>query len=220
MIELSRGFAVCGAAQCTSFLLVLYLMSCTPRKINEKSAATFVEGFSALPPAVAGTLLGAGLCSQAMALARRRARNLRMSLPEDWSNNSVKASDSLSGMIATFQFEDEMDKTELWSAFTSLDASDKYDAVLTGLCAKILDDTPAEVAASQAPSNSVDGGEQQQSQAPVLIEPSRKRAARLIANLVALLEEMNNRRVPASPRSLLALLDVSILSPSGSLAKD
>lgn len=71
-------------------------------------------------------------------------------------------------------------QSQLASAFSNLDESDQYDAVLTGLCAKILDDTSLSgdqvVAALQDP--------------------------------IQLLEEMNTRRVSAGSRSLMALVDV------------
>ena len=74
-------------------------------------------------------------------------------------------------------------KSQLAAAFTALDESDQYDAVLTGLCAKILDAT----------AETTEGG------AVNLDDPA------------ALLTEMNDRKIPASPRSLMALIDVSRL---------
>jgi hypothetical protein len=71
-------------------------------------------------------------------------------------------------------------QSQLVSAFTALDESDQYDAVLTGLCAKILDN----------PSTSGD-------QVTVALQDP-----------IQLLQEMNSRRVPASGRSLMALIDV------------
>jgi hypothetical protein len=73
-------------------------------------------------------------------------------------------------------------QSQLVSAFTALDESDQYDAVLTGLCAKILDN----------PSNSGD-------QVTVALQDP-----------IQLLQEMNSRRIPASGRSLMALIDVRI----------
>ena len=72
-------------------------------------------------------------------------------------------------------------QSQLASAFSNLDESDQYDAVLTGLCAKILDE----------PSLSGDD---------VIIA---------LKDSINLLEEMNSRRVSASSRSLMALVDVS-----------
>lgn len=74
-------------------------------------------------------------------------------------------------------------QTQLASAFSALDETDQYDAVLTGLCAKILDQTT--VPEGEAP--------------PSLDDP------------IQLVEEMNARRVRASPRSLMSFIDVSKL---------
>lgn len=74
-------------------------------------------------------------------------------------------------------------QSQLASAFSNLDESDQYDAVLTGLCAKILDQ----------PSLSGDD---------VIVA---------LEDPISLLEEMNARRVSAGSRSLMALVDVSIV---------
>ena len=74
-------------------------------------------------------------------------------------------------------------QSQLASAFSNLDESDQYDAVLTGLCAKILDN----------PSLSGDD---------VIVA---------LEDPISLLEEMNSRRVSAGSRSLMALVDVSLL---------
>jgi len=98
-------------------------------------------------------------------------------------------------LYATSNSPDQDDKTEglvpsgfslqsqLASAFTNLDETDQYDAVLTGLCAKILD------------------------------QPSLSGDAVIMAmdDPMNLLEEMNKRRVSASSRSLMALIDVSLV---------
>lgn len=77
-------------------------------------------------------------------------------------------------------FAGQDNKSRLASAFAALDETDQYDAVLTGLCAKILDDS-ADTDAKAA-----------------LQDP------------VKLLQEMNTRRVKASGRSLMALIDVRV----------
>jgi hypothetical protein len=73
-------------------------------------------------------------------------------------------------------------KSQLASAFSALDESDQYDAVLTGLCAKVLDnpsvDSDQVVVALQDP--------------------------------IQLMEEMNSRRIKAGSRSLMALIDVRL----------
>ena len=73
-------------------------------------------------------------------------------------------------------------KSQLFSAFANLDLSDQYDAVLTGLCAKILDNK-------------------------ALSEDDCKVAIR---DPIQLMEEMNGKNIPASPRSLMALIDATI----------
>eukprot|EP00535_Pseudo-nitzschia_heimii_P002892 CAMPEP_0197186504 /NCGR_PEP_ID=MMETSP1423-20130617/14081_1 /TAXON_ID=476441 /ORGANISM="Pseudo-nitzschia heimii, Strain UNC1101" /LENGTH=450 /DNA_ID=CAMNT_0042637849 /DNA_START=213 /DNA_END=1565 /DNA_ORIENTATION=- len=72
-------------------------------------------------------------------------------------------------------------QSQLASAFSNLDESDQYDAVLTGLCAKILDE----------PSMSGDD---------VIVA---------LEDPISLLEEMNARRVSAGNRSLMALVDAA-----------
>ena len=71
-------------------------------------------------------------------------------------------------------------KSQLQNAFSALDEGDQYDAVLTGLCAKILDqpkdDSDQIIVALQDP--------------------------------LQLLDEMNSRRIKAGSRSLMALIDV------------
>ena len=73
------------------------------------------------------------------------------------------------------------ERSSLASAFSNLKESDQYDAVLTGLCAKILDDTSEEKVISS------------------LQDP------------VSLIQEMNQRNVEASGRSLMAFIDVRVL---------
>jgi hypothetical protein len=75
-------------------------------------------------------------------------------------------------------------KSQLASAFSALDESDQYDAVLTGLCAKILDQP------------SLQGDE----------------VSEALKDPIQLLQEMNARRVKASGRSLMALIDVRFIS--------
>jgi len=75
-------------------------------------------------------------------------------------------------------------QSQLASAFSNLDETDQYDAVLTGLCAKILDQ----------PSLSGDD---------VIVA---------LEDPISLLEEMNARRVSAGSRSLMALVDAAAVS--------
>jgi hypothetical protein len=79
-------------------------------------------------------------------------------------------------------------KSQLFSAFAALDLSDQYDAVLTGLCAKILDnDDPSK------------GGTSSSSQSATVLQ---------VDGPMQLLQEMNQKRIVASPRSIMALIDV------------
>jgi hypothetical protein len=77
-------------------------------------------------------------------------------------------------------------KSKLASAFSNLAENDQYDAVLTGLCAKILDDT------------------------------QNQKAMSALQDPISLLQEMNNCKVQASGRSLMALIDVSQIMMIGS----
>lgn len=72
-------------------------------------------------------------------------------------------------------------QSQLANAFSNLDESDQYDAVLTGLCAKILDQPSL-------------GGDD------VIVA---------LEDPISLLEEMNARRVSAGSRSLMALVDAA-----------
>lgn len=80
------------------------------------------------------------------------------------------------------------------SAFEALDENDQYDAVLTGLCSKIIDgkiSTDPEQVAKEATLT------QTQLAMERMKDPLR------------LVHEMNQRRIKASTRSLMALIDVS-----------
>ena len=94
------------------------------------------------------------------------------------SEESVNGGDAGGGGLATLG---NSLQSQLASAFSALDETDQYDAVLTGLCAKILDDTT-----------------KQGDDVKVALQDS-----------INLLQEMNTRRVKASGRSLSALIDVS-----------
>jgi len=71
-------------------------------------------------------------------------------------------------------------RSQLFSAFSNLDLSDQYDAVLCSACAKILD-------------------------APGISEED---VTLKLKDCTQLLQEMNDSKVAASPRSLMALVDV------------
>lgn len=68
----------------------------------------------------------------------------------------------------------------LLSAFANLDLSDQYDAVLSSACAKILDEPAA----------------------------SKDQVVLKLNDCQRLLQEMNDAKVAASPRSMMALVDV------------
>lgn len=93
---------------------------------------------------------------------------------ESSNNNNNNNNEGLVAMGSDLQ-------SQLASAFSALDEGDQYDAVLTGLCAKILD---------------------QPTLAGDLVIDALK-------DPISLLEEMNSRRVSAGSRSLMALVDVS-----------
>jgi hypothetical protein len=82
-------------------------------------------------------------------------------------------------------------KSQLFASFAALSLADQYDAVLTGLCAKILDTND---------SSSGDGG------GTIL---------QALEDPIQLLEEMNTKQIPASARSLMALVDVRFFFVSG-----
>lgn len=99
------------------------------------------------------------------------ARNHDIALNE----NSNSVIEEQGGMILA------SDKNLLNMAFSSLDDKDKYETVLTGLCAKVID-----------------GGSSTAKEG--LVDPIR------------LIEEMNSSGIVAGQRSIISLVDVSVLS--------
>mmetsp|Transcript_12166 Transcript_12166/g.17539 ORF Transcript_12166/g.17539 Transcript_12166/m.17539 type:complete len:528 (+) Transcript_12166:3-1586(+) len=95
----------------------------------------------------------------------------------------------------------QQDNFILSSAFAALDETDKYDAVLTGLCAKVLDKggtTIKDSSETETINTAVDSYVQSAvSPLGVMEQP------------LNLLQEMNARRVKASPRSVSALIDTA-----------
>jgi hypothetical protein len=87
----------------------------------------------------------------------------------------------------------------LASAFAALDEREQYDTVLTGLCAKILDETATTSTNAQDPANKI--------AIDATLTPSQ-RAYEKLKDPISLLQEMNNRNISASARSLVALVDV------------
>ena len=103
------------------------------------------------------------------------------------------AADNEQGLVLKETFD--MDKASLLeSAFDALNDKDKYDAVLTGLCSKILDGKievdPAQIGMEAT------------------LSPSQL-ALEKMKDPIRLMGEMNQRKVKASSRSLMALIDVS-----------
>ena len=99
---------------------------------------------------------------------------------------SVNGDDSPATSSNSLAISSSEDKTQLFSAFAALSLPDQYDAVLTGLCAKLLDD------------GNTKGSNNNNLDKQALQDPMQ------------LVQEMNEKNIPASPRSLMALVDVSI----------
>jgi hypothetical protein len=83
----------------------------------------------------------------------------------------------------------------LASAFDALADDEKYDAVLTGLCSKII--------------NGKMEVDPQQIGKEATLKPSQI-ALEQLKDPLRLVEEMNQRKIKASSRSLMALIDVSL----------
>jgi len=104
-------------------------------------------------------------------------------------------------------------------AFANLSQSDQYDAVLTGLCAKILDGEQ-KTAAAAAPEDGEVANEQgisveeAEKTARMAAMSPTERAFATLADPLSLLQEMNGRRVQASARSLSALIDAAATTES------
>ena len=101
--------------------------------------------------------------------------------PQTIRSTKLHAIEENEGMMEGLVAAGSSLQSQLASAFSNLEESDQYDAVLTGLCAKILDE----------PSLSGDD------------------ITVMLDDPISLLEEMNARRVKAGSRSLMALVDVS-----------
>lgn len=114
--------------------------------------------------------------------------------PEEPNGGGGIGSSTTGGVVLQSDF---LDRTSLLeSAFAALDETDQYDAVLTGLCAKILD--------GEASSTPVEGEE-----VVVGTMSKTKKAFRTLKDPIRLLGEMNGRGVTASGRSMMALVDAT-----------
>jgi len=89
----------------------------------------------------------------------------------------------------------------LSSAFNSLNENDKYDAVLTGLCAKVLDGNMKGTSAGRS-------NEATEEDMDDLVREAVSPLG-VMEKPLKLLQEMNDRRVAASPRSISALIDTA-----------
>ena len=107
----------------------------------------------------------------------------RQAAAEDPSTKDQAATGAVNGDVSGSIMLQADAKSQLFASFSALSLSDQYDAVLTGLCAKILD------SAESKPENAI-----------VALEDP-----------LSLLEEMNGKRIPASARSLMALVDVGVV---------
>jgi hypothetical protein len=84
-------------------------------------------------------------------------------------------------------------KSRLFESFAALSMADQYDAVLTGLCAKILD------------------GDKNNQNRRSSSEAADVAVIEALQDPMNLLQEMNQKRINASPRSIMALIDVCML---------
>lgn len=111
----------------------------------------------------------------------------------------AEPSEKESGLILSSDLANSI----LTSAFASLKEEDKYDTVLTGLCAKILD-----VKTNIGSNPSSEDGDESGS---AVVESNKED---IMKGPMDLMKEMNSRKIKASPRSISALVDVSAKSQS------
>ena len=116
---------------------------------------------------------------------------------QDKSSNTGDNSGGGSSVLVSTQ-SDTTTTAALFSAFASLDLRDQYDAVLSSACAKLLDGT-----AAASDNNNINSNNDADA-AAATVETKLNDCQRL-------LQEMNDSNVPASPRSLMALVDVGAL---------
>lgn len=159
---------------------LLYINKCSFRLERRKSAKNMSKQGKTLAVVIGCLSLQASTSFQAgLRLADLSKSSPRSNQVTCFAENQEEASEpgASAGLMSMKSLQ-----TQLASAFSALDETDQYDAVLTGLCAKILDQTS--VPEGEAP--------------PSLADP------------IQLVEEMNARRVRASPRSLMSFIDVSL----------
>ena len=118
---------------------------------------------------------------------------------EQPDGGTVNGLDDSSGMMLASE-----KASLLASAFEALEEKDQYDAVLTGLCAKLLDKDQQDERVSDVEE------EAQRIGRDATLTPTQL-AMEQLKDPIRLLGEMNLRNVRASGRSLMALVDVSYI---------
>jgi len=113
--------------------------------------------------------------------------------------------DSMSGGGSLIFPSNNSNNNLLSSAFLALDETEKYDAVLTGLCSKILDTGGGEKYSKAK-------GKEGENMSVEEYVQSAVSPLGVMEQPLNLLQEMNTRGVKASPRCTSALLDVSFIS--------
>jgi len=102
------------------------------------------------------------------------------------------------------------------SAFDALGEKDQYDAVLTGLCAKILDGNYDPNPPRSVNTNTNTGEDAEEDGGEAVVETpvmsAAERAFDALKDPIRLMKEMNSRKIKASERSLMALIDASALT--------
>jgi hypothetical protein len=161
------------------------------------TAAMIVHGLTTSPPppllvssspfdAVAGVAVSksSARCGRRDDDRRRRRQQNNFVVLGAAANNQDTTNESSSSSTASSLVQQSAVKSQLFSAFTNLALTDQYDAVLTGLAAKILD------AANDK------------------MTPERTVAE--LSNCYDLLTEMNQKQIAPSPRSTMAMIDVRL----------
>ncbi len=121
-------------------------------------------------------------------------------------NANVNVNGSTDGIVLKSTFLNDR-ASLLESAFDAMDDKDKYDAVLTGLCSKILDGK-GQGQGQDATNTNTNMNIVDDIASDATLTPSQL-AMKRMNDPIVLLEEMNGRKVKASSRSLMALIDVS-----------
>ena len=128
-----------------------------------------------------------------------RLIRMRMKMSSNFNDKEVSVNGAENIVLSSSFFKDRSSLLE--SAFDAMDDRDKYDAVLTGLCSKIIDGS-----GGKSDNNAEELVDSIASDAS--LTPSQL-AMKKMNDPLQLLEEMNRSKVRASSRSLMALVDVS-----------